>query len=382
MVVAHQHRMVPIPIRQLPQEPIRPPTLELTIEPQMEQIAVRELSHQQALARKQVAIRRQRHNLVLVVHSPTRQVLANQAAETTTERSGSGYSAGYGVDYKGQGTYQNYTVPVSDVGILQSIIRTYFYLNDVQVTLDPNNPAIEAIVNINVDVFGSIRSRLDTVIYNKETVKVQTVLEVMAIDFRTKALMMVPQTGSYEASYDEKYAFWIGPLNKRTKRITHGSMEDPMLVSFADVAQAKLERDRLALTLPNPSDADNQSQRLSPEQNELENIQQTLSNWLKSWEDRNVAEYLSFYSPSFVPKEGMSLERWKSQRTTKLTNSESITIMLKNAQIVISPDKMRTKITFLQEIMSSGYNDTSIKTLELEKIAGQWKITKEESVKQ
>lgn len=311
----------------------------------------------------------------------SQQVLANQAEETRTQTKGSSYRGNYGVDYRGQGTYSNFNVPVSDVGILQSIVREYFYLNDVIVTTDPNNPAIEALVNINVDVFGSIRSRLDTVVYNQESVKVQTVLEVMAIDYRDKTLMMVPQTGSYEAIYQEKYAFWIGPLNTNSKRIKHHSMTDPMLVSFADVALAKQERDRLAAARnPTPyTQSTSQLQRPSGELTELVNIKKTLSSWLRAWEDSDVAGYLELYSPAFVPHKGLSVALWKRKRTDKLTANQNIKINLKNVKILIAPDQVHAKATFLQEYRSTNYQDDSIKTLKLEKVAGKWRIISEQS---
>ena len=130
------------------------------------------------------------------------------------------------------------------MGIFRSIIFNYFYLNDVNVTTDANNPNIDAVVYINVDVFGSIRSRLDTVVYNKETVQVQTAIEVMAVSAKDRTLVMQPQTGAYEATYDEKYIVWIGPLNKKKNRITHQEMDDGLLIDFEDIAAAKAERDK------------------------------------------------------------------------------------------------------------------------------------------
>lgn len=307
----------------------------------------------------------------------SQQVLANQAEETRTQTKGTGYRATYGVDYRGQGAYSNFNVPVSDVGILQSIIRTYFYLNDVKVTTDPNNPAIDAIVNINVDVFGSIRSRLDTVVYNKESVKVQTVLEVMAINYLDHTLMMVPQTGSYEAIYDEKYAFWIGPLNRGSKRIKHHSMAQPMLVSFDDVAAAKMERDRLAMQQGARLPAQPQPPAVAPSANASTAIAQSIAAWLKAWETGDVAAYLNAYSPAFIPQQGISVARWKRERTNKLTNANNIRVVLKNAQINVAPNQSQAKITFIQDYTSSNYQDSMVKTLELENVGGQWKILKE-----
>lgn len=66
----------------------------------------------------------------------------------------------------------------------------------------------------------------------------------MAINFRDKSLLMPPQVGAYEALYDEKYAFWIGPVNKKKNRIKHHQMENGQLVNFAESVDARLIGDK------------------------------------------------------------------------------------------------------------------------------------------
>lgn len=173
----------------------------------------------------------------------SQQALSSTPSEIKTQTKGTGYKGNYGFEYKGQGRYDNFNVAISDVGILRSILFTYLYLNDVNVTTDPNNPNIDAVVYVNVDVFGSIRSRLDTVVYNKETVQVQVVIEMMAVNAFDRTLLMSPQVGSYEATYDEKYVGWVGPYNKKKDRITHSQLEKGLLVDFSDLANQKILRD-------------------------------------------------------------------------------------------------------------------------------------------
>ena len=72
----------------------------------------------------------------------------------------------------------------------------------------------------------------------------QTVLEVLAIDYNDHSLLMPPQTGSYEAAYNEDYIVWVGPVNNKKTRIKHGELEDGLLVDFGDLALAKVERDQ------------------------------------------------------------------------------------------------------------------------------------------
>ena len=328
------------------------------------------------------------------LNSGTSQTLAQTDSETRTK--GSGYQLNYGVNYEGQGTYQNFNVPVSDVGILQSIIRTYFYLNDVTVALDPKNPNIEGLVNINIDVFGSLRSRLDTVVYNKEMVMVQTELEVMAIDTKTKNLMLIPQVGSYEATYNEKYVFWIGPFNQKKSRIKHKKVEDSMLVSFDDEAKAKFARDQAksintppaagaisqpsavqpAISSPTPS-TKKPNDLLSREQRALPEIRDTLLGWLRSQEQSDVNQYISYYSPSFKPESGFTREKWQESVSKRIVSEQNVKIAVKEVDVSFTAEQTKANIDFLQDYQSATGSSQTKKFLLLEKIAGQWKIISE-----
>ena len=305
--------------------------------------------------------------------SGNRQEIASAPETSETQTEGIGYNVVAGVEYKGQGNFSNFNVPVSDVGILQSIIRTYFFLNDVKITTDPNNPDIEAIVNVNVDVFGSVRSRLDTVVYNKEKVKVQTVLEVMAISIQDQSLLMLPQVGSYEASYDEQYAFWVGPLNNHSKRITHQPMARPMLVSFADEAEAKIQRQKQTSELKRQKELETAQARNI----ELSNIKQVLSAWVKSASNGDEVQYFATYSKSFSPEAG--IEDWKKERKTVLEKSVDARILLKDIQIELSKEMDNAKVKFNQSIESTQYNEKSVKSLDMTKEGDRWLIAIEKN---
>ena len=84
---------------------------------------------------------------------------------------------------------------------------------------------------INIDVFGTIRSRTELHLYNAETLKAQTKLEYFAIDKASNQLLIKPTTNAYEAQYQEQYALWTGPyaINKNIKA-TEG-----LMVDFSDI---------------------------------------------------------------------------------------------------------------------------------------------------
>ena len=84
---------------------------------------------------------------------------------------------------------------------------------------------------INIDVFGTIRSRTELHLYNAETLKAQTKLEYFAIDKNNQQLLIKPTTNAYEAQYQERYALWTGPyaINKNIKAT------DGLMVDFSDI---------------------------------------------------------------------------------------------------------------------------------------------------
>jgi len=101
---------------------------------------------------------------------------------------------------------------------------TVFFLRGIDVV----SPAeADTDVFVNVDVFGTIRSRTELHLYNAETLKAQTKLEYFAVDRHSKKLLIKPQTNAFEAAYKENYALWMGPY-KVSKNIkpTEGLMVD------------------------------------------------------------------------------------------------------------------------------------------------------------
>lgn len=92
----------------------------------------------------------------------------------------------------------------------------------------------DTIAYVTVDVFGTIRSRFDAVVYNSENLTAETGIEIFAFD-KGGRLIMKPQSSSYEAEYGERYILWSGPFES-SKEVKKGS---GLLVDFSDVAPGK-----------------------------------------------------------------------------------------------------------------------------------------------
>ena len=109
------------------------------------------------------------------------------------------------------------------------LVRNYLLLNGVDVTV-PTDPSATALLYVTVDVFGINRSRFDAYIYNRETVKAETALEMFAFN-REGNIILRPTSSNYQAEYDEKFLLWAGPFQS-DQEVTEG---EGLLVDFSEV---------------------------------------------------------------------------------------------------------------------------------------------------
>lgn len=156
--------------------------------------------------------------------------ILNAPSHSRTQSGGANSSSNIGLNINGQGDYRNETLITNpqDTTFLNSLIQTIFFLRGIDIV--PAQYA-DAIMFINIDVFGTIRSRTELHLYNAETLKAQTKLEYFAVDKNSKQLLIKPTTHAYEAQYQERYALWTGPyaVKKNIKAA------DGLMVDFSDI---------------------------------------------------------------------------------------------------------------------------------------------------
>ena len=128
------------------------------------------------------------------------------------------------------GNYANETLTTNprDATFLSNLIQTVFFLRGIEIVPDE---LADTDVFVNVDVFGTIRSRTELHLYNAETLKAQTKFEYFAVDRRSKRIVSEPKISAYEASYRENYALWTGPY-KIQKTVKPA---DGLMVDFSDI---------------------------------------------------------------------------------------------------------------------------------------------------
>ena len=174
--------------------------------------------------------------------------LLSSPEEKSSQQKGHGGEAQLGVEYKGLGSYQNSTeISSDDLQYLSGLFETYLFLQGVHV-VPPSEAEID--VYITVDVFGTVRTRVEWFLANNEILRAKTALEVMAIEHLTGNLVMQPQSASIEAEYNEQYILWAGPII--ITKYLHNS--EPLLSDFSDLVQKEnsLEMSAQDSSIPYP----------------------------------------------------------------------------------------------------------------------------------
>jgi hypothetical protein len=165
--------------------------------------------------------------------SETNSVL-NSPSKKTTQQKGGGGVAQLGLEYKGLGEYHNSETLFgsSDLQYFSALLHTYLFLKGVYV-VPPSEAEID--IYITVDVFGTVRSRVEWFLANNEILQARTVLEILAVDHTSGQLVMEPQFVGAEAEYNEQYLLWIGPIS--TRKFMKKS--EPLLCDFTDLSDEK-----------------------------------------------------------------------------------------------------------------------------------------------
>lgn len=150
--------------------------------------------------------------------------------QKSSQQKGQGGEAQIGLEFKGLGSYQNSTeIASDDLQYLSGLLETFLFLQGV-IVAPPSEAEVD--VFIIVDVFGTVRTRVEWFIANNEILRAKTALEVMAVDHLSGALVMPPQSASIEAEYNEQYIFWVGPVII-TKYLRDSQ---PLLADFSDLS--------------------------------------------------------------------------------------------------------------------------------------------------
>ncbi len=158
------------------------------------------------------------------------ETLLPSPEQKTSRQKGGGGEVQLGLEYKGLGSYMNSTeISSDDLQYLSGLLETYLFLQGV-IVVPPSEAEID--VFITVDVFGTVRTRVEWFLANNEILRAKTALEVMAVEHLSGKLVMPPQSASIEAEYNEQYILWAGPVII-TKYLREA---EPLLADFSDLS--------------------------------------------------------------------------------------------------------------------------------------------------
>ena len=162
--------------------------------------------------------------------STTSTSVLNAPSYSINRNEGQNFRGGMGLNINGLGNYQNETLIQNpqDAAFFSRLIQTVLFLKGISVV--PTEYA-DVDLFVNVDVFGTIRSRTEYHLYNAEALKSQTKMEYFAIDRNTRKVIVKPTVSAFESEYKEKYVLWSGPF----KTVKTVKTAEPLLVDFADL---------------------------------------------------------------------------------------------------------------------------------------------------
>jgi hypothetical protein len=161
--------------------------------------------------------------------SSTTSTLLTAPERKSSYQKGYGSEVQVGLEYNGLGAYRNSEeISSSDILYLTGLLQTYFFLQGVHI-VPPSEAEVD--VYVIVDVFGTVRTRIEWFLANNEILCAKAALEVMAVDHTSGNLIMPPQSASVEAEYNEQYILWAGPV-MITKHLRKSS---PLLSDYSDL---------------------------------------------------------------------------------------------------------------------------------------------------
>ncbi len=105
----------------------------------------------------------------------------------------------------------------------------------------------------------------------------------------------------------------------------------------------------------------------------------TVEDWAAAWSSQEVDRYLSYYSREFEVPGGATRQQWEDDRRQRITQPRSIAVEISSSGPPAATSAGRFRLSFRQAYASDAFSDVVLKTLELVREGGGWKIVREAS---
>ncbi len=123
--------------------------------------------------------------------------------------------------------------------------------------------------------------------------------------------------------------------------------------------------------------AENHTEQLQDTPLPLEQVlSQTIIRWIDAWQRKDIGGYFDAYTPTFTPTNGASHQQWRADRTDRILAIEWMRMSMGELEIIDHQDDQLIVRVWLN-YASPGYQDQTLKELNMVKIGGRWLIEEE-----
>src|SRR5438270_493509 len=105
-----------------------------------------------------------------------------------------------------------------------------------------------------------------------------------------------------------------------------------------------------------------------------------VNGWAEAWSKKDANAYLSYYAGDFKTPGGEARPAWEKTRRERIAAPKSIEVEVASPKVTLRGDN-EASVTFRQNYRSDKLTSSNIKTLELVKADGRWRIREERAGK-
>ena len=105
-------------------------------------------------------------------------------------------------------------------------------------------------------------------------------------------------------------------------------------------------------------------------------IKSSLNHWAKSWQNKDIDDYIDSYSPNFKSRSYSSRQAWMEGRNERINRANEIEISISD-MVIDALSSERVQVDFVMGYRSDRYRDRTKKRVVFKRMAGKWRIVRE-----